>query len=255
METKLRRGIYLTFGITFALIVAIIVVWKLKFYDDVTAKLEQNARDYTTASTTAKDLSNNLLAAAVAKDKAVLAKQQLNYFRNRFRSLNFDVTDEGRRNRTWRGLMSEYFADFGLSVRRELIQAAQDSNVVLNSSLKVDYPAQMPENVAPPASGFLKPVTGGNMTVDVVGPLPNIIGFFERINQSSILMTVGAIKLEGPSPITKATFTITPYLLAKGPSVDAILVAPPGSAAAAGGAATTSMSPSTSATPMASPAP
>jgi hypothetical protein len=252
METKLKRWIIGTFCGTFALIVAIIVVWKLKFYDDVTSKLEQTNRDYETQSTTAKDLSKNLLAAAIAKDRAVLAKQELNYFRNRFRSLNFDLADEGRRNRTWGGYMNEYFADYGLAMRRELVQAAQDANVILATKLQVDPPYQLPEEVVAPASGFLKPVTGGTITVDIIGSLPNILAFLQRINRSAILMSVGTIKLEGPSPLTKATFTVTPFLVAKGPAVDALMA--PGSVGAGTGATTTATT-TTTTTPISPMAP
>ncbi|RYG70580.1 hypothetical protein EON80_07570 [bacterium] len=223
METKLWRGIYLTFGITFALIVAMIVVWKLKFYDEVNAQITKKSGELDTQTTTAAKLSDNLLKAAIAKDRGALAKQQLTYLRSRYRSLNFDLTDNGRRNITWQGYMNEYFANFGLEMRRELVQAAQDTDVILNTSLKVDAPPPMPENVVAPPSGFLTPVTGKNMTVDVVGSLPDILRFLQRINRSAILMSVGGIKVEGASPLTKATFTISPYLVAKGKAVDAVL--------------------------------
>ncbi|HEX9996615.1 MAG TPA: hypothetical protein VGB45_05700 [Abditibacterium sp.] len=219
METKLKRGIYLTFGITFALIVAMIVVWKLKFYDEVTAQITKVNGEYTTQAATAATLDDNLKAEAIAKEQLVLSKEQLEYFRQRFRALRFDLVNEGARNRTWIGYMNEYFADYGLEMRRQLVKAADETGVVLNTALKIDAPPQMPENVTPPPSGFLKPVTGGNITTDVTGSLPDILRFLERVNRSPILMTVGAIKLEGASPSIKATFTITPYLVASGPSI------------------------------------
>lgn len=222
METKYRRGIFLSFGITFALIVAMIVVWKLKFYDAVTKKITTANAAYNTATEAGKKLKTELDAAAIAQENLVLAQEQLNYFRQRFRSLRFDLTatpGDGPRNRTWLGYMNEYFSNYGLAMRQQLVSAANDSGVVLTTSLKVDAPPQVPELVAAPASGFLKPVAGSALSVEVIGDLPAILRFLERINRSPILMTVGTIKLEGTSPLIKATFPITPYLVATGPSV------------------------------------
>jgi hypothetical protein len=229
METKYRRGIFLAFGITFALIVAMIVVWKLKFYDDVTQQLTTTQASYEAAKTTGATLDTELKAASIAKANLVLAQDELDYFRRRFRSLNFDLTatpGEGPRNRTWLGYMNEYFSDYGLEMRRQLVRAADETGVVLDTSLKVDAPPQVPENVVAPPSGFLKPVTGGSLTVTVAGDLGSILRFLERVNRSPILMTVGAIKLEGASPAIKATFTITPYLVGTGPSIQLPAAAP-----------------------------
>lgn len=222
MEIKYRRGIYLAFGITFALIVAMIVVWKLKFYDEVTQQITTTSAAYETAKTTGATLDVEQKAAAIAKENLGLAQDNIDYFRRRFRSLRFDLqpsTGDAARNLTWRGYMNEYFADYGLELRRQLVRAADETGVVLNTSLKVDAPPQVPENVIAPPSGFLKPVTGGNLTVDVSGDTGSILRFLERVNRSPILMTVGAIKLEGASPDIKASFTITPYLVGTGPSI------------------------------------
>lgn len=229
METKLRRGIFLAFGITFVLIVAMIVVWKLKFYDDVTQQIGATQIAYKTATDTAATLDRELKDAAIAKENLVLAQDELDYFRRRFRSLSFDLTPspgEGARNRTWLGYMNEYFSNYGLEVRRQLVRAADETGVVLASSLKIDAPPQVPENVVAPPSGFLKPVTGGFMSVTLTGDLGSILRFLERVNRSPILMTVGAIKLEGASPAITATFTITPYLVGTGPSIALPVVAP-----------------------------
>lgn len=228
MEDKLKRWIYATFGITFVLLVAIIVVWKLKFYDDVNAQLETTNKSYGDAQTKGATLDKELLAAAIARQKLDLAQDELGYFRTRFRSLNFDLTDDGRRNATWVGYMNEYFADYGLALRRELVQSADATNVTLDTKLQVDTPPQIPEQVTAPNSGFLKPAVGGALTVTVIGDLPSILRFFERVNRSAILMTVGSVKLEGTSPFIKATFTVTPYLVASGPSIQ--LQAAPGAA-------------------------
>lgn len=223
METKYRRLIFIAFGSTFAIIVAMIVVWKLKFYDDVTTRITQAQSAYQTAKTTGATLDTELKAASIAKENLVLAQDQIGYFRQRFRSLRFDLRPtpgDGPRNRTWLGYMNEYFSGYGLAARQQLLNAADETGVVLNTTLKVDAPPQVPENVIAPPSGFLKPVSGGTLTADVTGDLPSILRFLERVNRSPILMTVGAIKLEGTSPVIKASFTITPYLVAIGPSIE-----------------------------------
>lgn len=223
METKYRRGIFLTFGVTFALIVAMIVVWKLKFYDDVTQKIGKSKTAYNAAKTTADTLDEEVQAAAISQENLALAQDQIAYFRQRFRSLRFDLTPtpgDGPRNRTWIGYMNEYFSSYGLAVREQIVSAANDSGVVLNTKLTVDPPPQVPENVVAPPSGFLKPVTGGVLSVDIVGDFDATLRFFERINRSPVLMTVGAVKMEGISPVIKTTFTITPYLVATGPSIE-----------------------------------
>ncbi len=222
MEIKYQRGIFLALGITFALIVAMIVVWKLKFYDDVTQQITTAQTNLTTAQGKGATLDTELKGAAIAKENLTLAQDELTYFRRRFRSLNFDLTatpGDAPRNRTWRGYMNEYFADYGLELRRQLLQSAAETNVIINTSVKVDAPPQVPENVVAPPSGFLKPVSGGNLTVDVTGDLGSILRFLERVNRSPILMTMGAIKLEGASPTIKATFTLTPYLVGTGPAI------------------------------------
>lgn len=251
METKYRRGIFLAFGITFVLIVAMIVVWKLKFYDDVTQKVSVANSAYKTAAERSTSFNKELVAAAVAKENLVLAQDELDYFRQRFRSLRFDLTPtpgDGPRNRTWLGYMNEYFSSYGLAMRQQLVSAANESGVVLTTSLKVDAPPQVPELVAAPPSGFLKPVSGGSLAVEVIGDVPSILRFLDRVNRSPILMTVGAVKLEGTSPLIKATFPITPYLVATGPSAvlpaGTVATSTDGAAISAGAISTSGASPS-----------
>jgi hypothetical protein len=97
METTYRRGIFITFILTFVLLVAMIVIWKLKFYDDVNAQIATTQTALMQLSTGQK-LEASLLAAAIAKEQQTLANEQLEYFRQRFRSLNFDFKTEGNRN-------------------------------------------------------------------------------------------------------------------------------------------------------------
>ncbi len=232
METKYLRAIWISIGVTFALIVATIVIWKLKFYDDVNARLTKAETEYQTAKSKADTLPEQLKAEALAKEKLLLAQDQLAYFRTRFRGLNLDTTPGGPLTRSWIGYMNEYFSGYGINLSRQLVRAADETGVTLNTKVQVDAPPQMPENVTAPPSGFLKPVVGGTLNVDVTGDMDSILRFLDRINRSPILMTVGAIRLEGASPNIKATFTVTPYLVAKGPAVK--LTAPPAAAPAEG---------------------
>jgi hypothetical protein len=235
-ETKLKRwilGIYIGMVV---LLIAMVLVWKLRFYDKVNTEIATT----TTALETAKDkalgreqpkvlgLDEQLFEEAKANEKLALARSQVEYFRARFRHLNFDTTSPGALDATWIRYMNEYFSDFGLEARRQLIAAADETGVVINTQIVVSAPPQNPEDLVSPPSGYLKPVTAGSIGVTVEGKLPDILRFFERVNKSAILMSVGNVKLEGVSPNIKATTTITPYLVAAGPSAQlAAPAAPP----------------------------
>lgn len=221
-ESALRNRIYAALAIAFLLAIISTLVWKLRFYDAVNAKLASTQTEYQTASATGKKLESTLVAQRIAELNQDLARRQVNVFRARFRSLNFDLTTPGSREATFRRYLNEFYTDYGIEVRRQLIQAADESGVIIQTSIKVQTPPQNPEDVVAPPSGFLKPLDGGTIAVTVTGTLPKILKFFERINQSEILMTVGSggspgVRLENASPFIKASFTLTPYLLASGP--------------------------------------
>jgi hypothetical protein len=65
----------------------------------------------------------------------------------------------------------------------------------------------------------LSATNNGTLNLEVVGTFQDILHFLENLNHSNILMVIGNIKLEGYSPKIKATFPVTPYLLAAGPGV------------------------------------
>jgi len=262
-ESALRIRNYAVGAIALVLAIIISLVWKLRFYDAVSAELTTTQTAYETASTNAKKLEASLTAQRVAELNKDLAQQQVAAFRQRFRSLNYDLNSSaGAREGTFRRVLNEYYTDYGIELRRQLIQAADESGVIIQTAIKVQTPPQNPEDVVAPPTGFIKPLDGGGtMAVTLTGTLPNILRFFERINQSEILMTVGSgssaatgtgtgagsstsggggggggigFKLENASPTIKATFTLTPYLLASGP--DAALPGGGGAAPAAKGA-------------------
>ena len=219
METKLRRFIIGFIAGTFVLAIGMTVAWNMVLIKPLKKEIEEAGKSYTAEKEVADRLPEALKKETQAVQNLVLVKEQFSYFQKRYRSLNFDLTTEAAREVTWQKWMDEYFEFYGIELRRELLEAADVSGVVINTSVKVDPPPQLPEQVAAPPNGLMKPVTGGILSVDITGTLPELYRFFERINQSAILMTLGTIKLSGSSPDIRASFTITPYLLAVGPSV------------------------------------
>ena len=220
-EQKLRFAILGTLIGTFVLIVAMVLVWKFKFYDQAVQQLNTATTATQTAQTTAGGLAKAQKEALLAQQKLGLAQGELDYFRTRYRSLPFDLTGGPASPATFvtfKRYLNEYSSDFGLQARAQLIRAADESGVLINTNIKVDAPPQNPEDVQSPPSTFLKPQTAP-LDVSITGQLGDILRFFQIINRSEILMVVGNVKLEGASPTIKASFTITPYLLASGPSV------------------------------------
>ena len=246
-EKKLRMAWIGTLIGAFVLIVAMVLVWKFRFYDQVVSQLASTKSAYTGAKGTADKLAPTLKLALLAEQRLDLSSGELQYFRTRYRSLPFDLTEgpisgQGPRRATFVRYLLEYSQNFGIEARRQLIRAADESGVQINTNIKVDAPPQNPEDIISPNSGFLKP-QNEPLGVTVTGTLPSILNFFQIINRSEILMTVGTVKIEGVSPNITASFNITPYLLVSGPSakvgpipnIDAAL--PGGGAnAAAGGA-------------------
>jgi hypothetical protein len=191
----------------------------------------------------AADLDKSLQEEAKAKQNLRYVQGQLQFLRSRYRNMYFDFGNEGdspdrkeaKQNLTWRRWLNEYYSGYGLALQRELINAANDSGVIIHTSFKVDAPPKAPEEVVPPPNGFFKP-TGGALGLDVTGTLSAIMAFLRRLNSmsSDILLVVGNIKLEGTSPQIKATFSVTPYLLATGKPVTLKGVAAAAPAAPAG---------------------
>ena len=272
-EKKLKIAWIGTLIGAFVLIVAMVLVWKFKFYDPLISTLATTNTAFETNKTQAAKLDGALKSALLAQQRLDLASGELDYFRTRYRSLPFDLTEspiigQGPRNATWRRYLTEYASGFGLEARRQLIRAADESGVKISTNIKVQAPPQNPEEVTAPASGLLKPQTE-TLAVKVTGPFGNILNFFQIINRSEILMTIGNVKVEGTSPTAagnspataggspespsapvtpqsptdtsttiEASFTITPYLLVSGPSatvapIPGIENARPGAAAAA----------------------
>lgn len=213
-------------------------------------QLTKTQATYDSRKQLADGLQKALAAQRKSEDELAYVQDQMQFLtgtaqrKGRFRSLYFgNINGESDANKaarlvTWHRWLNEYYSGFGLALSDELVRIAQQSGVVLKttSKIQVDAPPRNPEDVKPPAHGFMMPLSnsnGGALSVTITGDLSHILQFFDGINQSSILMVVGNIKLDGYSPLITATFTLTPYLLATGPGATVAAAASPAPAAAA----------------------
>ena len=237
-DQKLKFATIGTIIGAFVVIVAMVLVWKFRFYDPVVTGVRTANEAYDTAKISADKLAPAQKAALLAQQRLGYANGELQYFRTRYRSLPLDlaaVPGDGPRYASWTRYLNEYSQEFGLRAREQLIRAADESGVVIGSNIKVDAPPQNPEEIVAPPSGFLKP-EAAPLAVEITGTFDSIVRFFQIINRSEILMVVGNVKLEGTSPEIKATFTLTQYLLVSGPSATVAPIAGASGAAAAPGA-------------------
>lgn len=234
MEAIIRRNQLILAGGTFLLLLIITVAWFLLFVRPQKELLTQTQATFDTRDQLAKGLKPALAAQRKSEDELGYAKGEIEFLtgtalrKGRFRSLYFgEINGDSDANKaarlvTWHRWLNEYYKGFGFALSDELVRIANRSGVVLktDSKIQVDAPPRNPEDVKPPDHGFMLPLSnsdGGALKVSVTGDLAHILDFFDGINKSSILMVVGNIKLEGYSPQIKASFTLTPYLLASGP--------------------------------------
>lgn len=276
MESRIRRNIYILIGVAVFLLIAMIAAWYfvlIKKQKEDYAKLQG---DITTRKGVADKLEANQVAQKKAEDRLKYLDSQIKFFRNvRYRSLKFEdigpatggtAVQKAARIATWQRWLREYFSEYGLALKNTLQSYANDAGVVINTASKVNAPPKAPEEVAVPPNGIFKPAGDAPLAVTITGPLENVIRFFDRINTSNILMLIGTIKLDnaatggaggggagganatsvgirpGVSPRITASFSLTPYLLASGPGVDAA-AAGGGASAAASTAPTAPTSP------------
>ena len=221
-EKKLRIAWIGTLVGAFVLIVAMVLVWKFRFYDPLLSELDTATTEFAKQDEQAKKLDASLKGALLAQQRLELANGELEYFRARYRNLPMDLTEspvvgQGPRNATFVRYLDEYSLNFGKAARAQLIRAADESGVQITTNIKVQAPPQNPEDVTAPASGLLKP-SNEILGVTVTGTFGSILQFFQIINKSEILMVIGNVKMEGTSPAIKTTFTITPYLVVSGPA-------------------------------------
>jgi hypothetical protein len=262
-EKIIKRNIIIAISVTVFLLIVMVVAWGQLLVKPQNAAIAAAELKYQDRKKVADALPTALTEKRKAEDQRQYLEGQLAFFRSRYRSLYFGAINdtnpaiqEAAREVAWRRWMNEYHVGYGIALKRELEAAANATGVTISSAIKVSAPPRAPEEVAPTSNGLFRP-TSSPMSMTIVGTLPAILQFFNRINQSSILMVVDRnLKLEGYSPEIKATFSLTPYLLAAGPGAK---LGGTGAAAPAGGAPATpgmspeGMPPSDSAAPSASP--
>ncbi|MBV9867733.1 MAG: hypothetical protein JO316_20470 [Abitibacteriaceae bacterium] len=237
-ESTIKRNIIILLVVTFLLLVIMAVAWGFALNRPLLENIAKEHERYDTRSAVAAKLPQALIDQTKAEQQKVYVANQLAFFQQRYRHLDFDygsATDpkevqDSKKLQTWQRYMNEYFSSYGLSLKNELLNAADASGVSINTAIKISPPPKVPEELPPTPPGFLTPIdsAGNNLAVTIVGTYPSIIDFFNRINTSSILMAISPVKLEGASPGIKVTFTVTPFLVQTG---SAVKVSPSGGAA------------------------
>jgi len=235
VERRIKRNFIIWGVATAVIVIGMAVGWYVALIRPQKEAIVAKTTEYTARKEVASGLGAALEERAKAEQNLRYAKAQLAFLRSRYRSMSFDFGQETdtptakadsqdvkdyKRNVTWRRWLNEYYSGYGLALQRELIDAANDSGVIIRTSFSVTAPPKAPEDVVPPSNGFFKP-TGAPLTLDVTGSLASHMKFLRRLNSmsSNILLLVGNIKLDGTSPQIKAGFTVTPYLLATGAPV------------------------------------
>lgn len=225
--------------------VAMIVAWNMVLLRPLREKATQVQTDYDTQKSEAAKLADALANKKQAQDDLVLIESQAKEMQARYHNFDYDVSSDRTRKITWQKYTNEMSSTFGIKLRRQLIAAAERSGIRINTTVKVDAPPQVPENLTVPTSGFLKPVTGGSMKLEATGSFANFLTFFDEINRPvpdpedpghplNILFVVGSdLKFDGYSPDIKSTFTVTPYMVARFPSTTPLTTPPQAAAGAA----------------------
>jgi hypothetical protein len=210
-------------------------------------KATQVANDYTKENSDAEKLAEALASKKQAEDDLVLIRSEAQEMQARYHHFDYNLDGDKARKITWQRYTNEMSMTYGIKLRNQLLAAAERSGIRINSTVKVDAPPQVPENLTLPTSGFLKPVTGGNLKVDASGSFANFLTFFDELNRPvpdpndpsqslNILFVVGSdLKFDGYSPDIKTSFTVTPYLIARFPPDK--LTTPPQAGAPAAAAA------------------
>jgi hypothetical protein len=246
VESRIRRNIFILIGVTVLLLIGMVLGWFFVLVRPLKEQIAQTQTTYESTKAEADKLPAALKAQKQAEDRRQHLQAQLTFFQNRYRS--FTVRDIGdpatgtpvqkaNREEAWRRYMREYFSDFGQALRATLVRVANAADdprdgqkFVINTTVKVDAPPRAPEDLTFPSTGLLKPTsatTNGTLNVTVNGTFAEIKTFLNNITrqevgnrqQKPILFVVGNVRLAGTSPRIEATFTLTPYLLVRGPGL------------------------------------
>jgi hypothetical protein len=247
-EKKFKIWLGVIWGLGTLLLIGIGAAWAMLLMKPENEKLAQVNTELTALKNTAQGLAAARQAFAEAEAREVNVNKQLAFFRNRYRSLDYRNWKPGDATPTnlayqeaiWREQMREFSYNYGPRLIGELRGAADATGVTITgwSDLKiaVQAPPKGPEDLSIPPNGFYKPIGDAPLPLEIVGNLDQIQAFFKKIHQGQILMTVGSsLRLSDSSPRIRATFTVQPYLVAKGDNV--VLSAAAAPAAGAAGAA------------------
>lgn len=257
-EKKFKIWLGVIWGVGTLLLIGIGAAWAMLLMKPENETLAQVNTELSTLKSTAEGLAAARQALAEAEAREVNVNKQLTFFRNRYRALDFrswkpgdtSAVNKAYEEAIWREQMREFSYNYGPRLMGELLGAAQSSGVTLtgwdNLKIAVQDPPKGPENLSIPPNGFYKPTGDAALPLEIVGNLDQIQAFFKKIHQGQILMKVGnSLRLSGSSPRITATFSVQPYLVARGENVVLSAVAAP--AAGTGGAAGTAGTSSTGA--------
>jgi len=288
-ETKIRRSIFILIGLTVLLLIGMVLGWFFVLVRPQKEAIAEVQGNYEKRKSVADGLQGALDAQQKADDKKRYVDAQLAFFRGnaetgwqgRYRAFRYgDIGDPNatmtkeqtaRRNDAFGRALRENFSNYGISLGEALTEQANavpldhGRKLLFSTSVKVDAPPKMPEDLTIPANGLIKPTAGtgdGALACTVVGSFNQIKDYFNRINRAPILFVIGTVKLTvgaeagatsstttagalagavnavstltsaGPPPIT-CTFNITPYLLATGEGAQKLTIG--GAAPAADG--------------------
>jgi hypothetical protein len=245
-EKKYKIWLGVILGVGTFLLIGMGVAWAMLLMKPQNEELASKETELSQLKSTAQGLAAAKQALADAQVMETQLNEQLAFFRTRYRAFdygNWDPNSADKRNKAlqekiWRAQMKEFSYVYGPRLIGELIGAASASGVQLTGwdklKIAVQDPPKGPEDLTIPPNGLFKPTGEEPLPLTIVGNLDQILTFFKKIHQGQILMKVGSsLKLTGSSPRITATFTVQPYLVAKGKNVNLSGAAP--AAPAAGG--------------------
>ena len=161
-EQIARRNTWIAVGVFVFLLIVAIVVYVQFVLKPTRAAITADEGKYQSLKTEADGLPKAQEDQRKAEDKTDYLRTQLTFFRQRYRTLNFgdingtSAVQIANRQIAWRRWLNEYFSDYGLAVQTELVTAARQTGVVLNSKINVGAPPAAPEQVIVPANGLFR---------------------------------------------------------------------------------------------------
>lgn len=237
-EKKLRIWIIVTLVIAVLMVGGMVGAWAMVLVRPLTEEMAKTTGELETAKADAGKLAAAKEALEEARVKEKRLDVQLAFFRNRYRSFDFGAWDPAKSNASsrptvllWRRLMHEFSYDYGPRLRGAIYAAAADYNpeekrfvpyvdIAKLDDIKTQAPPRGPEEISIPTNGFFTPTVPALLNITLTGSLDQILKFLRRIHEGPILMKVGGgLKLEGSSPRVSVSFTLQPYLIARGTNV------------------------------------